>query len=344
MPQIDDSDTDTPPTTETSRRPVSLTTVAAAAHVSISTVSRVVNGQSHRVSKETLQRVQMAIKTLGYRPNQIGRALKQGRTRIVAMLTAGLDNPVMSTIAASTEAALRNAGYVMIVCDTHDQAQLQDEYLEAMRSQGVEGYILVTNVKSHGLEQFVDQKEPIIFACRRNPYADGFYVGIDNRAAGSAAADHLLDAGCRRFAVVTPELLSSVTKERMSGFTERLAERGIAANAIQHLKASGASLQETGFRATTDLRTPEDWPDGILCVSDLLAYGVHRQAVSRGLSVPKDCKLISIDGSEMNDWLAPWLTSVHVAYQDFGPLIVSQLESVWQRHAPYEDILPITVS
>ena len=62
------------------------------------------------------------------------------------MIAANLDNPAMATIAGSTEAALREAGYVMILCDTHDRPELQDEYLYAMRAQMVRGYVLVAAV------------------------------------------------------------------------------------------------------------------------------------------------------------------------------------------------------
>ncbi|HXP97727.1 MAG TPA: LacI family DNA-binding transcriptional regulator, partial [Telmatospirillum sp.] len=126
----------------------SLATVATRANVSISTVSRIVNGQTHRASPETIERVRKAIEEVGYRPNHIGRSLRRRETRLVAMLVANLDNPVMATIAASTEAALRAAGYVMVLCDTHDRADLQDDYLYAMRSHGVQGYVLVSCVPS----------------------------------------------------------------------------------------------------------------------------------------------------------------------------------------------------
>ncbi|WP_198148045.1 LacI family DNA-binding transcriptional regulator, partial [Elstera litoralis] len=130
---------------------ISLATVAARAGVSVSTVSRIVNGETGRASAATVKRVQEAIDAVGYRPNPVGRALRRRESRVVAMLIANLDNPAMATIASSTEAALRSAGYVMILCDTHDRADLQDEYLEAMRAQFVRGFVLVAAVPSPGL-------------------------------------------------------------------------------------------------------------------------------------------------------------------------------------------------
>lgn len=103
---------------------VSLATVARETDVSVATVSRIVNGKSGRASPDTVARVEQAIARLGYRPNPVGRALKRRASRVVAMLSPNLDNPAMAAIAVSTEAALRDAGYVMILCDTHDRVDL----------------------------------------------------------------------------------------------------------------------------------------------------------------------------------------------------------------------------
>src|SRR5919107_237994 len=161
--------------------PVSLATVAAQAGVSIATVSRIVNGETRRASAETVERVQKLVATLGYRPNHVGRTLRRRESRVVAMLSPNLDNPAMAAIAASVETALRSAGYVMILCDTHDRPDLQDEYLHVMRSQVVQGYIVVNPVRSPALSASVVRGDPIVFVGRRNPNGWGSFVGIDNR-------------------------------------------------------------------------------------------------------------------------------------------------------------------
>ena len=94
------------------------------------------------------------------------------------MLSPNLDNPAMAAIAASVETALRSAGYVMILCDTHDRAELQDEYLHAMRSQVVQGYVVVNAVRSEALSASVARGDPIVFVGRRNPDGGGSFVGI----------------------------------------------------------------------------------------------------------------------------------------------------------------------
>ncbi len=320
--------------------PVSLATVAAKAGVSIATVSRIVNGETRRASPETIERVRQVIQTVGYHPNQLGRALRSRESRLVAMLAANLDNPVMATIAASTEAALREAGYTMILCDTHDRPDLQDDYLNAMRSQVVQGYVMVASQPSPGLRDFVTRGAPMVFVSRRSPFGECAFVGPDNIAAGAAAADYLLDRGVEAPAVVYPSRESSTTRERVQGFCDRVVARGVAVERIRRANGPGISHLEIGYAAAAHFATAKAWPRGAMCISDQVAYGVHRLARESGVQVPRDCELVGIDGNPINAWLAPWLTSVAIPHQDFGPCIVDLLQSLWGGEPPREHLMP----
>ena len=319
--------------------PVSLGEVATKAGVSISTVSRIVNGETRRASPETLARVQAAIKAVGYHPNQLGRALRNRESRLVAMLAANLDNPVMATIAASTEAALREAGYTMILCDTHDRPDLQDDYLNAMRSQVVQGYVMVATQPSPGLQDFVARGAPMVFVSRRSPYGDCAFVGPDNLAAGAAAADYLLDRGIAAPAVVFPSRGSSTTRERVKGFCDRAVAWGLAPGDIRQVEAPGISHLDIGYAAAAHFAA-HGWPRGAMCISDQVAYGVHRLARESGIHVPRDCELVGIDGNPINTWLAPWLTSVEIPHRDFGPRVVDLMVRLWGGEPPREHLMP----
>ncbi len=317
----------------------SLATVAAKAGVSIATVSRIVNGETRRAAPETVERVRKVIEEVGYRPNHVGRSLRRRESRLVAMLIANLDNPVMATIAASTEAALRAAGYVMFLCDTHDRADLQDDYLYAMRSQGVQGYVLVACVPSPGLEVFARDGAPIVFVSRRNPCGAGAFVGIDNLKAGADVADRLRSRGIEDFAALYPTQGSSVTRDRVAGFCGRLASLGISPARILLSEAPGRSHMEIGYEAARRLAAGTGWPRGIMCVSDQIAYGAHRFARESGVAVPEDCALVSIDGNALNAWLAPWLTAIQVPHGDYGGQIVELLTAIWGGGDAAERIL-----
>ena len=319
---------------------VSLATVAKRAGVSVSTVSRIVNGQTRRASPETVARVREAIDAVGYRPNPVGRALRRRESQIVAMLAANLDNPVMATIAASTEAALRGAGHVMILCDTHDRAELQDEYLSAVRAQLVRGYVLVASVASPGLSELTAQGAPMVFVTRRNPTGDGLFVGIDDRRAGSAVADRFLDEGRRAPAVVFPRQGSSASRDRVAGFLARLAERGRSPDQVIQGSGEGLSHLMVGYEAGEQIFSHGARPDAVLCVSDQIAYGVYRRARERGIEIPRDCTLVSIDGSPLNKWLAPWLASVEIPYTAYGSEVLAALNAIWAGTQRADHLLP----
>lgn len=308
---------------------VSLATVARAAGVSVATVSRIVNGERGRASAETVARVEETIARLGYRPNPVGRALKRRASRVIAMLAPNLDNPAMAAIAVSTEAALRDAGYVTILCDTHDRPDLQDEYLDAMRSQFVAGYVMVSAVGSRGLQRTFLRGDPMVFVARRNPFGGGAFVGIDDRAAGADAADYLLARGITRPAVLMAAQNASSTAERAAGFVNRFAERGIPADAVRQATADGLNHIEIGYAAAIALVAAGGWPAGLFCVSDLIAYGAYRLAREHAIAVPGACTLVGVDGNALNAWIAPWLSSIRIPYEQYGGHIVSQLRQLW---------------
>lgn len=325
---------------KTRHEAVSLATVARETGVSVATVSRIVNGKSGRASAETIARVAEAIERLGYRPNPVGRALRRRTSRVVAMLSPNLDNPAMAAIAVSTEAALRKAGYVMILCDTHDRPELQDDYLQAMRDQFVAGYILVSAVRSRGLEQTLGRGDPIVFVARRNPLGGGAYVGIDNRAAGADAADFMLAHGVDRPAVLMATENASSTAERAVGFVERLVARGVPEDGIRKASAPGLSHIEIGYAAARNLVQDGGWPRGALCVSDMIAYGAYRLAAESALSIPRDCRLVGVDGNAINHWIAPWLTSIRIPYETFGQHVLEQLRLQWSGATTSEIYIP----
>jgi LacI family transcriptional regulator len=322
--------------------PASLATVAAAAGVSIATVSRIVNGETRRASAKTIERVRKAIAVTGYQPNHAGRTLRRKESRVVAMLAPNLDNPVMAAIAASTEAALRAAGYVMILCDTHDRPDLQDEYLNAMRSQVVRGYIMVASIPSAVLKDFVADGAPMVFVNRRPPFGHGAFVGIDNIKAGADAADMLWSAGLRRCGVLAPARGSSVARDRVKGFCSRL--RALGAAEILKAEATGRSHLEIGYEAAQRLAARDGWPEGLMCVSDQIAYGTYRFARESGILIPERCMLVGIDGNPLNRWIVPWLRSIQVKYEEFGEPIVELLDDVWRGSGHAERIMPHRVA
>lgn len=323
------------------RRTSPIAAVAARAGVSIATVSRIVNGVAKKASPETVERVRAAILALDYRPMRAGRALRQNQSHLVALLASNLANPAMAAIAAAAEVALREAGYVMVACDTHDRAALQDEYLAEMRAQMARAIVLLGAVASPRLAEFRAAGAPLLFVNRRCPgERDGAYVGIDNRMAGREVAEYFLGRGAKGLGIIHGDLTSSATAERIHGFRQRLARARQALDAAHVITEAGGEHLEIGYHAMGRLMALRPRVRAVFCASDLIAYGAARRARELGLDVPGDVELVGFDDNPLNDWVAPWLTSVRVPYGRYGAAIVAALRQIWRGEPPASIILP----
>lgn len=317
--------------TETATRlpsqPVSIAMVAELAGVSVATVSRVINGQKARYSAATEAKVRDAIAALGYRPAGAGRALRQGESRLVAVIAANLLNPAIAAIAASTEVALRKAGKVMVLCDAHDESELQDEYLAEMRAHVASAFVMLGAVKSPGLQAALDSGQKIVFVNRKNPLQDsGVFVGIDNFRAGGEVADLLYAEGCRHVALLHGSLESSATGERVSGFRRRWQELDPTLQLLAATPATRDHLQ-IGYQGMKDILASQK-PDALFCLSDLIAYGASRCLTEAGWDLSDGIRIIGFDDSPLNEWIVPWLSSVRVPYQRYGEAISQAIQEI----------------
>jgi LacI family transcriptional regulator len=326
-------------------KPASIADVARAAGVSIATVSRIVNGATGKASAATVARVRATIAQVGYRPTGAGQALRKGRSRLVAVLAANLANPAMAAIAASIETALRDVGLAMVLCDTHDNPDLQDEYLREMRAQAVRATVLLGAVRSGQLADAMAGAAPLLFVNRRCPVdKTAAFVGIDNQAAGAAVASALhsrVPGGA--LAVIHGSLESSATADRIAGFRRGVQRLGRSLLDVDLPAALGSDHLALGHAATAKLLAQPVRPAAIFCASDLIAYGTHRRLREAGLRVPQDIALFGFDDNPLNDWIAPWLASVRVPYAAFGPAIVAMLGEMWRGEKPAARLLDYTL-
>ncbi len=306
----------------------SITAVARHAGVSIATVSRVVNGVAKKASPDTVARVRQAVEALDYRPTSAGRSLRQKTSRLVAVLAANLANPAMAAIAASAEVALREQGLVMVLCDTHDRPELQDEYLREMLAHQARAIVLLGAVDSHMLRKVQESSTPLIFVNRRDPTgAEGAFVGIDNYKAGQDVARWATTQGLRKVALIHAPTSSSATRDRVSGVLAGLAAAGAGPPEGLVLSPNAGDHLNIGREAARHLMAIGEQPELLICTSDLIAFGAARAwREARPSRLPP--RMIGFDDSPMNEWLAHDLSSVRIPYEAFGQAIVAVLSGL----------------
>jgi len=228
-------------------------------------------------------------------------------------------------VASSLEPVLREAGMSMLLCNTAENPERQDEYLDQVMSRGISAVVLLGAVESPGLQRVAQTETPVVFVNRRPPTpVTGHFVGIDNRSAGAAVADHFVSRGYRDCAVIHGPQRCAASAERLAGFRARLSQHGIKLPASRQIES--ALTSDAGYERARTLLTRSRPPRAVFCGNDSIAYGVHGAASETGLRVPDDLAIFGFDDNRLNRWLAPWLSTVHVPVQDFGPAIAEILQ------------------
>jgi LacI family transcriptional regulator len=323
--------------------------VAQLANVSIATVSRVLHTQARgeqrgRFSKETAEKVLDAARMLGYQPSELGRSLRTAKTRLVAFLVPDVANDFCADVAVSLQAALRSHGLAMMLCNAAEDPDVQDEYLTEITAFRVTAMVMLAAFDTPRLRVAVQDSTPFLFVNRRPPKGvKGHFVGIDNRAAGRHVAEYFLTQKYTDCAIIHwPH--SDAVRERVVGFIDRLAEAGVAVPSGRRIEAR--LTIEDGYRQAKKLLSRSKKPRALFCGNDQVAYGVYRACGEVGLRVHDDVAIFGFDDNHINEWLAPWLNTVHVPATAFGPAIADLLVKITEHHAhtPREVLLPFELN
>jgi len=274
--------------------------VAEAAGVSLKTVSRVVNAEPG-VGGATADRVQAAIRDLGFQRNDLARSLRHGRASATIGLVIGdLANPFYSAIARAAEQVAQAHGHLLIAASSEGDERHERELLRTLRMRRVDGLLLVPTGGDHG-DLAADQRlgVPVVFLDRPPAGVVADAVLIDNDGGARAAAAHLLAAGHRRLGVVGHRDGGFYTMaRRLAGFRAALAEAGVALD--DGLLRLGVQDVAAAEAATRDLLSAPHPPTALFTTNNRTTIGAVRAL--RGLRA--GVALVGFDDFELADLLA----------------------------------------
>jgi LacI family transcriptional regulator len=315
--------------------------VARAAGVSIASVSRVLNTGSGSVSERTRAQVMKAVETLGYSPNHMGRSLRARKSNTYAFMLSNIQNNLFSAVAWELERVISAQGAGMLLYTTNEDPDTQDICIEDALSRQVAGIFFLCAVPSAKLDQAVE-RGGCIFINRRIAGMERVpFVGIDDLA----AAQDLMLAGLRRtegqVAVVHGPLRSDTSSRRLQGFTMAAERVGRPLN-LDYVREAELSM-ESGYQVATKLLSGTSF-GAIFCGNDQIAYGVWRRCREVGIAVPGGLHLYGFDDNPLNEWLAPWLSTIRVPYKGFAASAAQLIETDSQASSqdvmlPYELVI-----
>ncbi|MDP9898328.1 LacI family DNA-binding transcriptional regulator [Variovorax ginsengisoli] len=316
--------------------------VALQAGVSVTTVSHVVNTTRH-VSTAVRERVELAIRELGYVPSAVARSLKSNTTRTLGMLIPNSSNPYFAEIVHAVEARCFAAGYTLILCNTDDAPARQSVYLKVLAERRIDGLIVVSTgdddalvAQLHGLQM------PAVLLDREidDPGCD--LVETAHKDGALLAMQHLLALGHRRIACIGGPAHVIAGELRVQGWRQALANAGVLPEGDALLWRGGFTSQGGHEAMRAILSSPGARPSAVFACNDLMAMGALRAAHEVGLRVPDDLSVVGFDDIELCAYTSPPLTTVAQPKARIGALAVDMLlERVsGQRHQPHQMVLP----
>ena len=289
------------------REKVTSIEVARRAGVSQSAVSRVFTPGAS-ASKSTVLKVRQAAAELGYRPNVLARSLITGRTRIIGLVVAYLENQFYPVVLELLSRALQAKGYHVLVFMAENATEKVAEVMEELLDYQVDGIITASVAISNDLTaRCTAVGIPVVMFNRGQDDPRLSEVTSDNIAGSRRATEHLIAGGHRRIAHVMGWQGASTGRDRAAGF--RLAMD--AAGMTPHAMIDGMYSRETAAQATRDLFHGPHRPDAIFVGNDHMAFAVmDTLRYDLGLSVPGDVSVIGYDDVPLAAWPAYNLTTI----------------------------------
>lgn len=335
MTDMDATEDSSAPSSE--RRP-SIKDVAVLAGVSWRTVSNVIHGHRY-LRPETKEKVEAAIKELGYRPRVAARQLRGGKSHLMTLAVPYIANPYFASLAHAVVEAAGREDYVVLIDETLGLPEREKQVARGYGSILTDGIIFSPLSVPVGDLVAIRDTTPLVLLGQHTVNPDIDHVIIDNVASTRAATEHVLSLGRRRigFMGYLAEGTLGTGDLRFTGYQQALTAAGIpvdpsliigppaapaGANAVT---AEGDYSREEGFARAKHLIPRIHEFDAIVCANDLLAIGLMHALRLHGIRIPEDIAVIGWDNSPEGAFTAPTLSTVAPDLQSIAALAVETL-------------------
>lgn len=305
------------PAPAAARAAVTLKTVAKAAGVHTSTVSRALRRVAHDGAAANPRDVELAelARTMGYVPNPNAASLTTRRSMAFGVLVPRLTDTVLATVYDALEETANRAGYATFVSNTHDDPEEQRRLVSQLLGRAVDGLIIgdarldndnIARMREHGAD--------VVLVSRRSP--DAVSVTIDDVAGGRIAGEHLVALGHRRIGLVCGPLYASTAADRLDGFRAALAAGGVVLPS-ERIYEEGFDVA-AGRRGAQWLLDRPDAPTAIFAMNDDCAMGVLGVLRERGLTPGREVSVLGYNDIPISRELTVPLSTVGCPIREMG--------------------------
>lgn len=301
---------------------VTIRDVASKAGVSVTTVSRVLNGKDD-ISEETIKKVLAVVKDLGYASSLAARGMRSHRTNVIGLIMPDVASYYCQEIMRGVNRAIAKLDkdlivYTSGVMDKENIAQHERSYVALLNGSITDGVIVVTPTAT----QFTSHA-PMVIIDPNNETPDYPALIGKNQEGALAAMNYLTDLGHRRIGYITGRMELISSNQRLQGYKDGLAAAGIPVD--DDLIEIGDYTTDTAAIRARKLLSLPDRPTAIFAANDMSAMGIYQAAGELGLQIPGDLSVIGFDNLREAVHLSPPLTTIDQFIEKMGAMATEML-------------------
>lgn len=294
--------------------------VADRAGVHPGTASRALNPETaSRVNAATAKRVLRAAKALGYQPNPIARSLRTNKTHTIGMLIPDLTNPLFPPMVRGVDQVLSARGYTLLLADTDNSVEREEQLYAALRARQVDGLIFGTARRHHPLlQRALKAQVPVVLVNRVSDDHDAVAVVGDEASGLRQAVRHLVELGHRRIAYLAGPQNTSTGAGRRSAFLLAMHEHGITPDPELMRECAAWSDEEGAKQTAALLDAHADEVTAVVAGNDMIALGCYDVLRNRDIACPAQLSVVGFNDMPFVDKFHPPLTTVRMPNHEIG--------------------------
>lgn len=286
-----------------------LKSIAKRTGVSISTVSRVLNGkhEQYRISAKTVKRVMDEAKRINYKPSFLAQSLRTQKTYTIGLLIPSIDNPYFAHIASEIILEAKRYDYTVILLDTLEDQANEQECLQTLLTRSIDGIILVPCGERPDALEKIDRQTPIVLIDRYFEHTSLSYVCTDNYRGALEGVRNLIENGHRQILCIRGIPHSMPSKERVKGYLDALREADL--EPFARIAGNDYSITNGYLETKLAIESPTR-PTAIFALSNTIMLGAIRAIGESALRIPEDISVLSFDNNLFLDFLRPPMTRI----------------------------------
>ncbi len=310
-------------------KPVTVHDIARLANVSSATVSRVLSNSGYPVSEKLRTRILKVAEEVHYVPNLLGKQLKKNSTMTIGIIIPSIINPFYSSVVFGVEEVARQEGFMVFACNSLQDPDLEEEYIQTMMEKQVKGLIISSiTANKEKLKRLIDMNVNVI-AIDQKIDEDGIsQIEFDHHKGGYMATKYLQAKGHTRIAYATTKLNRPSRRGICRGYMDAMKEAGLEPFMEEYRSDEQFNPIfefETGKELARRMLASLQPPTAVFACNDLLAFGVIHELTIRGHQVPQDVSVMGFDGIDVGQMIHPPLTTIKQPDYDMGKMACKML-------------------